>query len=206
MQRVRGPGWWRVEVLCGERCLQGCVAKRELGLSLNVFVRDLDLPVAQHDGRRLEVVADGLPLFGGAQFAIDTTLVTSVRADGLPSRRCAIEDGAALVQARRRKQRCYPELSGDGRARLVVLAADVGGRSVEARAFVSQLAKAKARSAPHVLAGRVRQAYHALSLLSDLLWGVTATHRLRLSLLVLVATCHLILFPESSVVDKVCTN
>ena len=38
---------------------------------------------------------------------------------------------------------------------------------------------------------------------SDLLWGVTATHRLRLRLLVLVATCHLILFPETSVVEKV---
>ena len=43
----------------------------------------------------------------------------------------------------------------------MVLAADVGGRwSEEARAFVSQLAKAKASSAPHVLAGRVRHAYH----------------------------------------------
>ena len=43
--------------------------------------------------------------------------------------------------------------------RLVVFAADVGGRwSEEARAFVSQLAKAKA--VEHVLAGRVRQAYH----------------------------------------------
>ena len=42
----------------------------------------------------------------------------------------------------------------------MVLAADVGGRwSEEARMFVSQLAKAKARTAPHVLAGRVRQAY-----------------------------------------------
>ena len=52
---------------------------------------------------------------------------------------------AALVQARRRKQRCYPELSGaHGRARLVVLAADVGGRwSEEARAFVSHLASAQ---------------------------------------------------------------
>ena len=35
--------------------------------STNVFVRDLDLPVVRHDARRMEVVADGLPLFGGAQ-------------------------------------------------------------------------------------------------------------------------------------------
>ena len=68
---------------------------------------------------------------------------------------------AALSEARRRKQCTYPELSGtQGRARLVVLAAEVGGRwSDEARAFVSQLAKAEARAVPRVLAGRARQAW-----------------------------------------------
>ena len=135
---------------------------REAGarVSTNVFVRDLDLPVLGHDGRRFEVVADGLPLFGGAQLAIDTTLVSLIRGDGQPRFLCAAHDGAALVQARRRKQRTYPEFGGEGRARLVVLAAEVGARwSEEARAFVSQLAKAKARSVPRVLAGRARQAW-----------------------------------------------
>ena len=131
---------------------------REAGarVSTNLFVRDLDLPIANHDARRLEVVADGLPLF---ELAIDTTLVSSVQADGRPRPQCARVDGAALSEARRRKQRTYPELSGtQGRARLVVLAAEVGGRwSDEARAFVSQLAKAKARAVPRVLAGRARQ-------------------------------------------------
>ena len=39
---------------------------REAGgrVSTNVFLRDLDLPVARVDGRRLEVFVDGLPLFG----------------------------------------------------------------------------------------------------------------------------------------------
>ena len=79
---------------------------REAGarVSTNLFVRDLDLPVARHDGRRLEVVADGLPLFNGAQFPIHTTLVSRVRADGLLRRQCAHVDGAALAQARRVKQ------------------------------------------------------------------------------------------------------
>ena len=35
-------------------------------VSMNVFVRDLDLPVAR---MRLEVVVDGLPLFGRGQLA-----------------------------------------------------------------------------------------------------------------------------------------
>ena len=43
----------------------------------------------------------------------------------------------------------------------MVLAAEVGGRwSEEARAFVSQLAKAKARCVSRVLTGRDRQAWH----------------------------------------------
>ena len=60
-----------------------------------VMLRDLDvvLPNAA-DGRRLEVVADGLPLFGGAQFAVDTTLVCALRRDGNATRIAADEDGA----------------------------------------------------------------------------------------------------------------
>ena len=48
-----------------------------------MLVRDMDLaPGANHmaDGRRLEVVVDGFSLFQGAQLAIDTTLVSAVRA------------------------------------------------------------------------------------------------------------------------------
>ena len=81
------------------------------------------------DGRRLEVVADGLSLWHGAQPAVDTTLVSLLHSDGRARRRAADNDGAALEVARRRKERTYPELAGEGgRARLVVLAAEVGGR------------------------------------------------------------------------------
>ena len=71
---------------------------REAGacVSLNAFVRDLDLPVAQHDGQRLEVVAHGLPLFGGAQLAIDTTCRSPCR---WTPESCASEDETALLQA-----------------------------------------------------------------------------------------------------------
>ena len=106
---------------------------------MNVFVRDFDLPVARMDSRRFEVVVDGLPQFGRAHFAVDTTLVSPVSADGQPRRRCAEHDGAALEQARQAKAPTYPELSGAyGRARLLVLAAEIGGRgSLEAVNFVS---------------------------------------------------------------------
>ena len=65
-----GPGEsWVLVGECRRASLSGC---REAGarVSTNVFLRDLDLPIARHDARRLEVVADGLPLFGGAQFVV----------------------------------------------------------------------------------------------------------------------------------------
>ena len=68
---------------------------REAGgrVRTNAFVEDLDVPGANlGDGRRLEVVVDGLPLFGGVQLAVDTTLVCALHGDGRP-RRGAAEGG-----------------------------------------------------------------------------------------------------------------
>ena len=106
-------------------------------------------PLRQVDNRRVEVVVNGLPLFRGAQLAIDTTTVSPVRSDGTARRQCATISGAALDQARRRKERTYPELAQQhGRARLVVLVCEVGGRwSAESRQFLASLAAAKARLA-----------------------------------------------------------
>ena len=81
---------------------------------------------------------------------LDTMMVSTVRTDGAPRRQCAERDGAALDQARRTKERTYPELTGEqGRARLVVLACETGGRwSEEAQSFVRHLALARARLEP----------------------------------------------------------
>ena len=137
---------------------------REAGarVSLDVRVKDMDLarPDAL-DNRRLEVVADGLPLFQGAQLAVDTTAVSVLRRDGAPRRRVVSQDGAALDAARRRKERVYPELTGQlGRTRLVVLACEVAGRWSEGSVdFLNQLAVAKARREPRHLRARARQAW-----------------------------------------------
>ena len=152
-------------------------------VTTNVFVRDLDVAVPNAlDGRRLEVVADGLPLFGGAQLAVDTTLVSPLHADRSPHRHAADSDGAVLATARRRKERTYPELVGpESRARLVVLALETGGRwSDEALAFVRLLARAKVRSEPRILKKRVEQAWR-LRWLSML--GCAAARALAASLL-----------------------
>ena len=149
---VLGKRGFPLECAAAQVCREGGAR-----VSTNMFVRDMDL--AAHNAlvnRRLEVVADGLTLWRGAQLAIDTTLVSPLRRDGTTRARAANHDGAALEDARRRKEATYPELSGEGgRARLVVLAAEVGGRwSAETAQFLTALAKARAQEVPQVLQGR----------------------------------------------------
>ena len=88
---------------------------------------DLDLQVLNStDSRRLEVVLDGLPLFGGSQLAEDTTLLCSLHSDGSLHNCGCDTDGEILPPARRRREWRYPELVGPGsRARLVVLVLEV---------------------------------------------------------------------------------
>ena len=128
----------------------------------NVFVCDMDLAIPNAlESRRMEVVSDGLTLLRGAQLAIDTTMVSPLRRDATTRPGSANFDGAVLEVARRRKEATYPELSGEGgRARLVVLAAEVGGRwSVETAQFLTTLAKARAQEVLLVLQGRAESAW-----------------------------------------------
>ena len=57
------------------------------------------------------MVANGLPLFGGVQIAVDTTLVSHCIVTAVPLGVQANQDGVALAAARRRKKRIYPELA-----------------------------------------------------------------------------------------------
>ena len=138
---VLGRRGFAVESATARICREACGIVR-----VNVFVGDMGfiMPNA-NDGRRLEVVVDGLPLFGGRQLAVDTTLVGALFADGTARVGAANRDGVALVAARRRKETSYPELVGTrSRCRLVLLGGEVGGRwSAETRSFLSQLAAEK---------------------------------------------------------------
>ena len=55
---------------------------REAGgrVATDVFLRDLNLGLPITDARRLEVVANGLPSFHGAQVAVDVTLASATPA------------------------------------------------------------------------------------------------------------------------------
>ena len=155
-------GSWAGEGSHWSRPRHRCCREAGARVRTNTFVRDLDLAgVNVLDGRRLEVVADGLTLRHGTQLAIDTTLVSPLHRDGTARRTAADRDGAAPLQARRTKETTYPELSGEGgRARLVVLAAEVGGRwSEDTAQFLRALAKASARTAPLILQNRVKAAW-----------------------------------------------
>ena len=139
-----------------------CCREAGAGVTPNAFVRDLDVGAFNGlDGRRIEVIADGLTLWHGAQLAIDTMLVSLLRRDGSPRRGAARRAGVALEEARCRKETTYPELVGEcGRARLVVLAAESGGRwSDETAHFLRSSVKAKAESVPLLLQNRVKAAW-----------------------------------------------
>ena len=127
---------------------------REAGarVKYNAFLRDMNLGVRADDVRRIEVLAQDLPCFNGVQLAVDVTLRSALCGSGEPQPGAAEVDGAVLFQARRDKERTYPELVNGRRCRLVVVAIETGGRwSKEAADFFWQLAQAKAREAPTFL-------------------------------------------------------
>ena len=126
-QRVRWQECWGAEDF---RWRTQPLAREAGGrVTTNVRVQDMDL----------------LPLCSGVRSS-----------PSIPRRDCSMSvtvSGAALDQARRRKERTYPELAKQhGRARLVVLGCEVGGRwSEESRQFLASLAAAKARSEPELM-------------------------------------------------------
>ena len=156
--------------LAPELCGQGGVAMeramaricREAGASVctNVLLRDLNTHSSRTDERRIEVIANGLPLWNGSQLAIDTTLVSPPTSQAEPRRHQQTTAGAALRIARRAKERTYPELVGGGRARLVVVAIELGGRwSSEAATLLRLLSRHKTQSISILLRPAARHAW-----------------------------------------------
>ena len=125
---------------------------REAGVRVrqDQLLRDLNVAVPAGDTRKIEVIANGLPLWGGKQLAIDTTVVSALTGRGRARGRAP---GVALAQARGRKEARYPELVDPAsRCKLVVLGLEVGGRwSEEAVSFVQLLARHRAQECPRLL-------------------------------------------------------
>lgn len=120
----------------------------------NRRVRDLNVSgVPAWDNRRIEVVADGLPVCAGAQIALDATLVSPLSREGRPRLSSDTIDGAAVEDARRQKEEhTYRDIVSSGRCRFITCGMEIGGRfAPRFITFISRLAKAKARSAPRLL-------------------------------------------------------
>ena len=122
---------------------------REAGarVATSVALRELNLDVPATGGRRIEVVANGLPLWRGARIAVDTTLVSPVQRDGRARPGADARPALALQQAKTRKLRTYPELQPGGHTlSLGCLRTRGGGRfDSQALALLRRLARARAR-------------------------------------------------------------
>ena len=80
---------------------------REAGarVRFNAFLRDMNVGVPADDPRRIEVLAQDLPCFAGAQLAVDITLRSVLTSNGEPQPRAEHTDGAVLLAARQDKER-----------------------------------------------------------------------------------------------------
>ena len=66
----------------------------------NVFLEDINVEVGAEDARQIEVLAQDLPCFGWAQFAVDVTLRCVLSCEGEAHPHAADTDGAVLLKAR----------------------------------------------------------------------------------------------------------
>ena len=91
---VLGRRGFAVESAAARICREGGAR-----VTTNAMVRDMDLAALNPgDARRLEIVADGLPLFGGAQLAIDTTMISTLLT--LMARRSRLPGGGKSTRIR----------------------------------------------------------------------------------------------------------
>ena len=125
------------------------------------LLRDLDLGVDPTDTRRVDLIARGLPLFGGIPVCGDASLVSPLQRNGYPWARAASRDAVGIDRARANHEAIYPELVAGSRARLVVLGAEIGGRwAPEAIDILRSLADAKSRSSPLLLRRSAKLAWY----------------------------------------------
>lgn len=104
------------------------------------------------DGRHIEIVATGLLVAHGIPIAVDATIVLPLHADGSAWTGVADTPGQSFGRAQRSKHQIYPELVDSLVVKLLVFAAEVGGRlNRESRGLLKTLATFRAWSEPRVL-------------------------------------------------------
>ena len=116
----------------------------------NVFLRDTALAnIAPSDGRRIEVVATGLPIARGIPVAVDATLISPLHADGTPFPGADTKPGISFRRAERSKATTYPELVNSSLLQLLTVASETGGRlNRDGCNLLDDLAAARAHAEP----------------------------------------------------------
>ena len=147
----RDSGRWKRRALPVEQAMARICREAGATVRTNAMLKDMNVGVPAADGRKLEILAQGLPCRFGKQLAVDVTLRHVLSADGDVKPRAAAVDGIVAAAARRDKEDTYPELAHGFRSSLVIVALETGGRwSSEAADFVEELAFARAREAPRL--------------------------------------------------------
>ena len=90
-------GRLRTRAVAPERTLARVCREAGAIVRTNVKLRDMNIAVRADDERCIEVVASGLPLFHGAQLAVDITLRCALTSRGEPRTGAAREDGITCV-------------------------------------------------------------------------------------------------------------
>ena len=113
----------------------------------NVLLRDTAVPhIDPEDGRKIEVVASGLPVAHGVPIAVDATMVSPLHANGTAWAHAAHTPGHSMLRAFKLKEVNYPELCESSTLSLVVAAMETGGRVCkEAVDLLTTAAHARAR-------------------------------------------------------------
>ena len=105
------PGRLRTRAVAPERTLARICREAGATVRSNVKLRDMNVHVRADDERCIEVLASGLPLFHGAQLAVDITLRCALTCGGDPRPGAARVDGIVCNTARAEKERTYRELT-----------------------------------------------------------------------------------------------
>ena len=129
----------------------------------NVLLRDTAEPgIDPADGRKVEIVAAGLPMARGLPVVVDVTMVSPLHADGSAWAEAAYKPGISFKRAPKSKEKTYPELARSTVLHLVVAAMETGGRlSHEAVELLDAAAVARAKDEPRPLRRQAARAWKA---------------------------------------------
>ena len=107
-------GRLRTRAVAPEKTLTRICREAGATVRVNVKLSDMNVAVRGDDKRCIEVVASGLPLYHGAQLAVDITMRCAVSSSGEARPGAARVDGIVCMNARADKEPKYSELpAGD---------------------------------------------------------------------------------------------